>query len=383
MRQIAQALDVSLALFWAKEKVGNENDLSKRIPDLIPYLQGPPGVGKTALVKAVVEARGLKVWTVSASTLDPTDLGGVPVLSRDGEKLRWGLPAWATKALEEGVKVVFFDDLPEASSAVMGAMLDFILSSRIAGERLPFHRVAAGNPPGQSVQGSPLPWAVANRLVHLQVEEDITWMVEGFQRGFHRLVEEALRPWPQPGVIFAEVEKAEKALAGFLYGRRPTFRPPEDPVQGGGPWASPRSLHIGAVGAAVALALGYGWELAMTMAMGAAGGLGGEFVHFMRHLDLPRPEEVLQNPQRLPEDLDRLYMAAAAAMDLARERLPGSKREGYKLLRYLAEERGLADLALQVGGPFVRRARELGITPTLEEMGDRLLRLVAEVNALK
>lgn len=46
--------------------------------DLIPFLEGPPGVGKSSHLRAVADSFNLKLIDVRLSTLDPTDLTGIP-----------------------------------------------------------------------------------------------------------------------------------------------------------------------------------------------------------------------------------------------------------------------------------------------------------------
>lgn len=46
--------------------------------DLIPFLEGPPGVGKSAHLREVAKEFNLKLIDVRLSTLDPTDLTGIP-----------------------------------------------------------------------------------------------------------------------------------------------------------------------------------------------------------------------------------------------------------------------------------------------------------------
>jgi MoxR-like ATPase len=52
------------------------------------FVWGPPGVGKSSVVRAVAEARGLALVDIRAPLLDPTDLRGLPcaTASRPGRR---------------------------------------------------------------------------------------------------------------------------------------------------------------------------------------------------------------------------------------------------------------------------------------------------------
>ena len=44
------------------------------------FLWGPPGVGKSSIVRQAAQARGVPLLDVRASLLDPTDLRGIPAV---------------------------------------------------------------------------------------------------------------------------------------------------------------------------------------------------------------------------------------------------------------------------------------------------------------
>lgn len=56
------------------------------------FLWGPPGCGKSSLVRAVAARRGTPVIDVRASLLDPTDLRGIPML--EGGRAVWCPPSF-------------------------------------------------------------------------------------------------------------------------------------------------------------------------------------------------------------------------------------------------------------------------------------------------
>jgi MoxR-like ATPase len=73
------------------------SDVSKALAALVPtrrpiYLWGPPGVGKSSLVRQAATSLGLALVDVRATLLDPVDLRGLPRL--DGDTAVWLPPAF-------------------------------------------------------------------------------------------------------------------------------------------------------------------------------------------------------------------------------------------------------------------------------------------------
>jgi hypothetical protein len=346
---------------------------------------GAPGVGKSAAVEAIARARGREVVLVIGSTLDPTDLGGIPV-PRAGGGVDLALPAFGEEILEAhnrtGRKpLVFLDELPEAPPGVRAALLNFLLNGVVARRKLPAIRGAAGNPPEASIMGAPLNPAVANRLVHFEVEPDLEVIAEGFALGFGGLYGHALAPLPPEEAVEARIGEV-KALVGAFLRAAPhhLLRLPEDPVLQGKAWPSPRSWEMLARVLGASQALGYGREVQALLALGAVGGAGLEFLGYMEELDLPSPEEVLADPERLPPRDDQAYAALMAAVRYTLEAPEERWKAAWRVLRFAAERRGQGDLAamaakllIQAHGGLKARGVVLPLGP--EEMGPRIIDL--------
>lgn len=101
-------------------------------------LIGKHGVGKTSIIKAVVEERNLKWLYFSASTMDPwVDFIGIPEKSEgilsNGERASY-LEMVMPKNIREGdVEVLVFDELNRADSAVRNALMQLIQFKAING----------------------------------------------------------------------------------------------------------------------------------------------------------------------------------------------------------------------------------------------------------
>jgi MoxR-like ATPase len=86
-------------------------DMTKALAALLPtrrpvYLWGPPGVGKSSLVRQATDYLGLDLADVRATLLDPVDLRGLPRL--DGDSAVWLPPAFLPRS---GEGVLFLDEL--------------------------------------------------------------------------------------------------------------------------------------------------------------------------------------------------------------------------------------------------------------------------------
>lgn len=94
-------------------------------------LCGPPGVGKTAIVNEEGARAGMEVFTILGSTLDPTDVGGFPVIRENGEFVRVPMAALRQAALRGCI--VFFDEISCTTDPVQHSLLR-IFNDKVAGD---------------------------------------------------------------------------------------------------------------------------------------------------------------------------------------------------------------------------------------------------------
>lgn len=193
-------------------------------------LIGDPGVGKSALARDVSTSLGTNLGTLIGSTLDPTDVGGLPVVRVDGKGID-RIPLTLIQRLCRSPGILFLDEIACAPPAVQAAMLRLILE-RVAGdeELHPDTRViAATNPPEQSPGGSDLSAPLIGRvmLLHLRPTHDevINYFEDVLGGTPGRLANEALD--------FA----ATARCAGELL----EIDIPESAVSGNVPWGAPRA----------------------------------------------------------------------------------------------------------------------------------------------
>ena len=71
-------------------------------------LWGPPGVGKSELVRGVASRAGVGLIDLRLSQLEPTDLRGIPF--RDGARVEWSVPSTLPDASRHGPRGILYED---------------------------------------------------------------------------------------------------------------------------------------------------------------------------------------------------------------------------------------------------------------------------------
>ena len=164
--------------------------LSTRWP---AFLWGPPGVGKSSVVRQVAAELGLPLVDIRAPLLDPTDLRGLPYVS-DGIA-KWASPSFLPH--EEGSQgVLFFDELNAAPPLVQASLYQLTLDRQVGEYRLPdgWRIVAAGNRSEDSAIVFRMPSALANRFIHVDFEVNLEdWVDWAVANKVHPLVQAFIR----------------------------------------------------------------------------------------------------------------------------------------------------------------------------------------------
>jgi hypothetical protein len=152
----------------AKRSIGKA--IQKRRP---VFLWGPPGIGKSDIVKQIGEDTGREVIDVRLALWEPTDIKGIPYYNADQGKMVWAPPSeLPTNA--DSTAIIFLDELNSAPPAVQAAAYQLILNRRVGAYELPkgVDVVAAGNREGDRGVTYRMPAPLANRFVHLEAKVD-------------------------------------------------------------------------------------------------------------------------------------------------------------------------------------------------------------------
>ena len=290
------------------------------LADTPALLLGPPGVGKTDLIRATHDQLfpDLPLVTLIVSTIDPTELHGLPVVGADGAVSRaaW---SWAQEIVEAGGGTVFLDELSTATPASQAAALRLILE-KVAGDTpLPkaTRFVAAANPPDSAAGGWDLAPPLANRLAHISVGE------YGTAAACAALSRSLVTGWvewlTQRHVTTVGQRKASATVAAFVRSNPAAlFDFPSSEAQRSGAWASPRSWA--SFTRALSVAADHGaWATGVDLCGSFVGpGIAPAFSSFARSSDLPEPRELLEGAatyqwDRARADLARVVLSGAAS----------------------------------------------------------------------
>jgi ATPase family associated with various cellular activities (AAA) len=93
-------------------------------------LWGEPGVSKSSIVAQVADQEGLSLIDLRMSTLDPTDLRGLPAISADRTQTTWISPDFLPR---DGRGIIFFDEMNRAPQAQQNAALQLVLAPHTLG----------------------------------------------------------------------------------------------------------------------------------------------------------------------------------------------------------------------------------------------------------
>lgn len=131
-------------------------------------IEGPPGIGKSAIVAEVAKERNMVFEPLILSLCDPTDIGGFPVVNG---KLVSRYPLGPIgKGVQEPV-LLFLDELTMAAPPVQGAAMRLIYERWAGDVKLhPGTRiVSAWNPPDQAAGGYEMALPLMGRLTKVKL----------------------------------------------------------------------------------------------------------------------------------------------------------------------------------------------------------------------
>jgi MoxR-like ATPase len=298
-------------------------------PVMPVFIWGPPGIGKSALVRGFAEAVGLPCVSLLGSQLAPEDIIGVPQIV-DG-KSRFCPP---TLIARDEPYCLFLDELNACSHEVQKAFYSLVLDRRIGEFSLPEGSVVigAGNRSQDQAITRPLSSALVNRLLHVQLRASARdWLAWAHASALHPLV-----------ISYIETR------SDHLWSRPPKHEEP---------FSTPRSWHM--LSQAISV---HGDAIGLDDVRTLAQGLltpahAQQFTTFVKLRERAHDLSAILKGDRgwpqAPEERDVLYFLVQQLRDRLIRELPDDER------RIGREVRQLADRAKELLVPLARISTEL------------------------
>ena len=154
-------------------------------------LWGSPGVGKSQAIRQLARGiedstgKSVKVTDVRLLLFNPIDLRGIPTANADKTLAIWLKPQiFHMDASDKVVNILFLDEISAAPQSVQAAAYQITLDRFVGEHRLPDNCIviAAGNRTTDKSVAFKMPKALANRLLHIEVEGSFSswkrWAIE-------------------------------------------------------------------------------------------------------------------------------------------------------------------------------------------------------------
>ena len=135
---------------------------------------GPPGIGKSSIIKELSEKLEIGFVDVRLSQLAPTDLRGLPSVNKEENTLSWVPPNFLPRN-KKSKGILFLDEFNMATGSMQGIAQELILDRRVGDYTLPdgWVIIAAGNRAEDRAAVNTLPAPVANRFIHFSANADL------------------------------------------------------------------------------------------------------------------------------------------------------------------------------------------------------------------
>lgn len=287
-------------------------------PKVLPsvMLWGPPGVGKSQAIRQIAKdikrntGKKTRITDVRLLLFNPIDLRGIPTSNADKTLAIWLKPQiFQMDPSEDIVNILFLDEISAAPQSVQAAAYQITLDRVVGEHKLPDNCIiiAAGNRVTDKSVSFKMPKALANRLLHIEVEGSF----ESWQNW-------AVRAGVNPKVI---------GFLSFRTDRLFGFDPKSDDLA----FATPRSWEM------VSNLLNNVCDDVNTMYPLIAGLIGSGLALEFRswcglHFKLPNTEDIFKGKKcEIPKSADTLYAIVSSMTNYAKEHKDDAEQIGNSL----------------------------------------------------
>lgn len=141
---------------------------------IVPFLWGPPGIGKSQMIKAICKEQDWDLIDLRLSLLNPVDLRGLPVINKEDRLADWYHPSFLPNGRNKKPGILFLDEINLAPLSVQAAAYQLILDKRVGEYRFPDHWkiIAAGNRETDRANVYKISAPLANRFAHFTIIPD-------------------------------------------------------------------------------------------------------------------------------------------------------------------------------------------------------------------
>lgn len=180
---VVHATELKDILRSSLEGVQADESLSSSLPPVMVW--GAPGVGKSTIVKSLAKEMGLGFVDVRLAQMESIDIRGLPLPDKEAHCVQW-LPSSIFPRDNSKGGIIFLDELSAAPKDVQVASYELILDRQLGGGdiyKVPskWIIVAAGNRSCDRAVSTTMSSALANRMMHLEIEANaqdwVTWAV--------------------------------------------------------------------------------------------------------------------------------------------------------------------------------------------------------------
>ena len=259
---------------------------------LVPFIQGSPGVGKSAIMQSIADELDLLLIDHRLSTSAPEDLSGLPRFDKDGfayfapfadlfPLAGRDLPINPKTGQAYAGWLLFLDEFNSAPKSVQAAAYKLVLDRKVGQYSLhEFCLVAcAGNLSTDRAITNPLSTAMQSRLVHIEMQHDFEeWLLDvALKQNYDQRVIAYLSQYPDRLMDFSP-SHSEKT---FCCPRTWEFM--ERLIQGKEVLSRKVPLYAGTI----------------------TSGVAADFVQFCKvYNDMPKFEDIIGSPETFPVPTD-------------------------------------------------------------------------------